>query len=254
MVERSQLQRTTLKWLLRALYAGLLLVLFCGAGYLSFSQFVRSGSIAAPDVVGLELEEARALLAERELGARHLVGEDRFDDTIPAGRIVQQRPQAGNLMKRGGEVRLTLSLGKQLAQVPDLQGQALQAALTELGAAGLQLGRRGTVYWNDSEPGTVVYQSPPAGTEIDRSVPVDVFIAAEDPEDTFVMPDLVYRRASAVRPRFEALGFRFGSVKYEPYEGVEPGTILRHTPLAGHPLRRRDAISLVVAVEPELES
>ena len=38
-----------------------------------------------------------------------------------------------------------------------------------------------------------------------------------------------------------------GTVKFEPYEGILDGTILRQTPLPGHPLRRRDVISLVVA-------
>jgi serine/threonine-protein kinase len=236
------------RWASRLAYALLLAFLFGFSGYFAFNNFVRRGSIAAPDVVGLELGESATLLGERGLRTRHLEDEDRFDDTVPAGRIVQQRPRAGTLMKRGGEIRVTLSRGKQLARVPDLQGQALQAALTELSAVGLQLGRRGTVFWNDSEPGTVVHQSPAGGTEIDRSTPIDILVAGDDPSDTFVMPDLVYGRADVVRPRFESLGFRFGSVKYEPYEGVEPGTILRHTPLAGHPLRRRDAISLVVAV------
>ena len=61
------------------------------------------------------------------------------------------------------------------------------------------------------------------------------------------MPDLVYRRYEAVRQSLQAGGFRFGSVTFEPYEGVAEGTILRQQPLPGHPLRRSDAISLVVA-------
>jgi hypothetical protein len=42
-------------------------------------------------------------------------------------------------------------------------------------------------------------------------------------------------------------------VKYEPYEGIEAGVVLRQYPLAGHPLRRHDVISLVVAAPAEGE-
>ena len=57
--------------------------------------------------------------------------------------------------------------------------------------------------------------------------------------------------AASVRGFFELRGFRLGGVKFEPYEGVAAGTVLRQFPLAGHPLTRRDAISLVVvAAEP----
>ena len=61
------------------------------------------------------------------------------------------------------------------------------------------------------------------------------------------MPDLVYRSYDRVLNFFESRGFRIGSVKYEPYEGIEPGVVLRQFPLAGHRLARDDVISLVVA-------
>jgi beta-lactam-binding protein with PASTA domain len=61
------------------------------------------------------------------------------------------------------------------------------------------------------------------------------------------MPDLVYRDYESARPYFEQHGFRFGSVKYERYEGVSAGVILRQFPLPGHPFTKQDNISLVVA-------
>ncbi len=60
------------------------------------------------------------------------------------------------------------------------------------------------------------------------------------------MPDLVYRDYDQVRPYFEQLGFKFGNVKFERYEGVAAGVILRQFPLPGHPLTHDDAVSLVV--------
>mgnify|MGYP003477662428 CR=1 FL=1 len=80
-----------------------------------------------------------------------------------------------------------------------------------------------------------------------RQVDPPVADALPAPADTFIMPDLVYRRYEPVRRYFEGGGFRLGAVKFEPYEGISDGTILRQNPLPGHPLRRRDVISLVVA-------
>jgi beta-lactam-binding protein with PASTA domain len=61
------------------------------------------------------------------------------------------------------------------------------------------------------------------------------------------MPDLVYRNYEDARRFFQQRGFRVGSVKFEVYAGIREGVILRQFPLAGHPLRRNDAISLVVS-------
>ena len=136
-------------------------------------------------------------------------------------------------------------------QLTELSGMAAQAAQMNLAAVGLALGRRGNVFNDHGTPGTVIFQNPPAGTEVDRSTEVDVLVSIDNPTQVYVMPDLVYRRDIDVRQFFRERGFRLGSIKYEPYEGVEEGVILRQYPQAGHPLRRDEPISLVVAANVE---
>jgi beta-lactam-binding protein with PASTA domain len=66
------------------------------------------------------------------------------------------------------------------------------------------------------------------------------------------MPDLIYRSYDDVRGFFEQRGFHLGSVRFETYEGIPPGIVLRQFPLAGHPLHPQDPIALVVAAtQPE---
>jgi serine/threonine-protein kinase len=228
-------------------YAGVLFVVLGLSSYLSFSAFVRRGAMAAPDVVGLTLDEAREMLERGGLRMRRVEGEERFDEKVPAGHVVQQDPAAGQAVKQGGRVRVILSKGHELVQVPDLVGQTLRAAQAQLAVAGLAMGVSARVFWAGVDPGTVALQSPPAGTSVSPTTRIDVLVVSEDPESTYVMPDLVARHAEPVRRYLESRGFQFGSVKYEPYDGVEEGVILRHTPLAGHPLRRSDSITLVVA-------
>ncbi|MDP9122516.1 MAG: PASTA domain-containing protein [Acidobacteriota bacterium] len=76
---------------------------------------------------------------------------------------------------------------------------------------------------------------------------VDLLLAMAAAGERYLMPDLVYRHYEEVRPFFERRGFRFGSVRFERYEGVAAGVILRQFPLPGHPLTRNDPVSLVVA-------
>lgn len=231
-------------------FATVLLIVAGISAYLTFSASVRRGGMAAPDVLGLTVDESRALVAETGLEVRHRSQEDRFDDTTPADRILQQDPAPGNPMKRSGVLTVVVSKGQQVVVVPDLTGKAMQAVQTELAAAGLLPGRVSRIYWPGGDPATVVLQDPVANQESGRGSSVDLFLAIEDPGAAYIMPDLVYRRAEAVRRVFERWGFRFGSVKYEPYEGVEEGVVLRHTPLAGHPLRQHDSITLVIAAGP----
>jgi eukaryotic-like serine/threonine-protein kinase len=241
------MRRKLLRLLGLAAYGGFLLVLFGAAAYLSFNLFVRSGVTRTPDLTGLTREQAGAALAEQGLRWSSSEPEGRYSETVPAGQVVQQRPGAGSLVKRGSRVEVVLSQGPQRLTVPDLAGQALPAAQVALAAAGLSVGRTVSVYSSQAAPGTVVEQDPPPQASVAPSTAVDLLLALDDSGGTYLMPDLVYRGYPQVKRFFETQGFRLGSVRFEAYEGVPEGVILRQFPLAGHPLGRRDAISLVVA-------
>jgi serine/threonine-protein kinase len=229
-----------------AAYGLVLAVVFVVSGYLAFSLFVRRGVTDVPELAGLPEERANALLADQGL---RLVsgGPGRYSANVPTGRVIETRPRAGSLVKRGSAVEVVVSLGAQRLVVPDLGGKALQAAQVTLRGTGFELGDTLSIVAAAGAPGAVVGQDPPAGVEVPVGSRVDLLVALDSTPETYVMPDLVYRRFEPVRRSFEAGGFRFGVIKFEPYEGVSEGTILRQLPLPGHPLRRRDSISLVVA-------
>ena len=238
---------TLLRWLGRLFHLGVLAVLFVFSAYLSFSLFVRSGVTRTPDVSGLSQPEAEAVLLDHGLEARASEVKARYSETVPEGRVLDQSPNPGSLVKRNKAVRITLSLGPERATMPDLRGQALQAAEVALRAAGLEPGVSLSVFRAGADPGTVLDQQPPPGRPVPKDTVVELLLAEDGGEPAFLMPDLVYRRIEPVRGFFESAGFRLAGVREEPYDGVSEGVILRQSPPAGFPVTRRDAVSLVVA-------
>lgn len=230
-------------------YLGLLAGASALVAYVAFSQFVRRGVTPTPNVLGMAERDAVALLADQGL-ASQISDDERFDDEVAAGHVLLQKPSAGTLVKRGSLVTINLSRGPLQLKVPDVTGTAPQAAQVTLTAAGLTVGRTLTVFSEEGESGTVAGQYPAGGTRAERGAPVDLFVASGSSE-TWVMPDLVDLAYDNVRRFFEARGFRIGRVSYEIYTGIEPGTVLRQFPQAGHPLHRGDVIALsLAAAEP----
>ena len=243
-----------MRWLLRALlrlaYLAVVGVLFVASAYVGFSGFVRRGVTPVPSVVGLGLDEASLRLSDQGLRPRHESGTDRFTDDVAAGKVVEQRPGAGSIAKRGGAVTLVLSRGRRVVPVPELVGSARPAAQVTVTAAGLTAGALAQVV-AERPVGTVVAQDPAAGTNVGPGTAVRLYFAGEQARETYVMPDLIDREYRLVRQLLDSYGFRVGSVKFEPYEGVSESLVLRQFPLPGHPLRRGEVISLVVAAVPE---
>jgi beta-lactam-binding protein with PASTA domain len=228
-------------------YALLLVAAFAFAAYLAFSFFVRSGVTAMPPLAGLSRAEAVHSLLDQGLEPRTGSNSTRYDDKVPVGHVVRQNPEAGTFVKRGSRVELVLSLGPRRVEVPNLAGKALPAAQVALSALGLGMGSILGAFDSRRPPGSVLEQDPDAGSAVAPATPVDLLLTMATPAERYLMPDLVYRHYDEVRPYFERRGFRFGSVKFERYEGVAAGVILRQFPLAGHPLTRSDPVSLVVA-------
>ncbi|HZF07573.1 MAG TPA: PASTA domain-containing protein [Thermoanaerobaculia bacterium] len=227
-------------------YAALLVLAFGFAAYLSFSTFVRSGVIPVPDVVGLSRADAGNRLVERGL-ALQVAAKGRYDDKVPAGKVLRQIPDARTFVKRGSRVQLVLSSGPQRVEVPDLVAQTFPVAQVTLSGRSLIVGTTLSAFVAGHETGTVVAQDPDPGAEVPPASQVDVLLAQPAAGERFIMPDLVYHQYERVRTFFEREKFRLGSVKYERYEGVAAGVILRQFPLPGHPLSHDDPVSLVVA-------
>lgn len=228
-------------------YLGVLAAVFAVVAYTSFSLFVRGGVTSTPELLGLSDQDAVALLADQGLALAWAEDGDRYDDRVPLGHVLLQRPRAGTLLKRGRTVTVVLSRGPQLSLVPNVVGSDLQAAQVQLAAGGLSFGRTLSLFSLGGAPGVVVSQFPRANERIEGDGSVDLFLSLARSGQTFVMPDLVRRSFEEIRRFCAHFGFTLGRVSYERYLGLQPGTVIRQFPLAGHPIRAHDVISLGLA-------
>ena len=91
-----------------------------------------------PQLRGLTADEATQLLGD--LGLVLAVGEDVFDDEVPAGEIAVQRPAVDTDLDRGGTITANVSKGPDLVTFPDLTGMTLPQIGQALTDAGLRVG------------------------------------------------------------------------------------------------------------------
>ena len=91
-----------------------------------------------PQLRGLSTEEATQLLGD--LGLVLAVGEEVFDDEVPAGEIATQTPAVDTTLDRGGTITANVSKGPDLVTFPDLTGMTLPQIGQALTDAGLRVG------------------------------------------------------------------------------------------------------------------
>jgi serine/threonine-protein kinase len=223
---------------------GLVVVTFFVSFFVAMRVEMRSSALAVPDLVGLTLEEARAL-AKTELVLE--VVDQRNDPRVASGRILEQMPPEGASVRRGRKVKLVLSLGGRVLSVPDLVGQAARAVTIELAQEGFVPGEEARVHSARMEAGRVLAQVPPAQTSAVPSSRVHRLVSAGPLPVAAVMPDLRGRRREEVEQWIEMAGLRRGAVRHVAAAGRAQGLVVAQAPLSGHPVRVKDVVDLAVA-------
>jgi beta-lactam-binding protein with PASTA domain len=129
----------------------------------------------APELVGLGCLEAHALAAAAHVRLTVSVW---VTDTGPWGRVLDQRPSPGALLKRGARIAVIVS-GRPYEEVPDVRGLPLDDAierLTWLGLVPLADVRRPPRALPDAH---IASTRPPAGSVLSSGSVVALMRAAE---------------------------------------------------------------------------
>jgi eukaryotic-like serine/threonine-protein kinase len=117
-----------------------------------------------PEVLGLQADRARSLLEATGFA----VEVDSVEAEEPRGSVIAQDPEGGTPVLVAGAVRLRVSLGPPMVEIPDLMGLPEEQAVETIRSLGLVVSDVRTVFRFGRDRGIVVEQDPAPGTQVDR--------------------------------------------------------------------------------------
>ena len=140
-----------------------------------------------PNFVGMDYAQVQN---NREYTGMYLfyVTEE-YSDTAPAGQIMQQQPDADTVLKAGETIRLVVSKGPQMAEMPNVIGFTQDAAVQTLQSSGLIASCFMVVNDGSYAAGCVVRTSEEPGTRVEVGTVITVYIAADPSVQITVTPE-----------------------------------------------------------------
>ena len=187
--------------------------------------------VRVPDFTGKTLEEAEILADKAHV--RLDSPDKRYDETVPANRVISQRPAAYERVKMNSKVTLVVSLGKEIVEMPDLLGLSLREAMLELERLELLPGAQSRDYSNEVEVNKVASQSPPAGAQVEKGTIVEI-VVSDGPEPQLVtVQDFRGMDIAQAESLLTVSGLVKGRVTEEAREGAQPGIIFSQQPESG---------------------
>ena len=152
------------------------LILAIALGIGGWWTLVGPGSrVVVPSTVGGSFNEAVASFTP--LGLTAVVLENRFDEEIAKGKIIESVPPGGGKVDAGGSVKLIISKGPERYTIPSIAGltpEAAQGAITKLP---LTIGTTTEVFNSEIPKGFVISSTPASGSSVKRDSKVDLLVS-----------------------------------------------------------------------------
>ncbi|WP_075004028.1 Stk1 family PASTA domain-containing Ser/Thr kinase [Streptacidiphilus jiangxiensis] len=162
-----------------------------------------------PTLAGKSVDDAIKALQQAGLavGSRQQQG----DATIPAGSVVGTDPAAGTQVAANTPVNLIISSGPQPVDLPDVTGESIDQATSDLQQAGFQVRIAPDQVFSDQDAGTVASMSPPAG-QSQQGVTVTLTISKGQQQAT--VPDVTGLSEKDAQRKLKQAGFKVRSLGF----------------------------------------
>ena len=225
-----------------AVLVGILFMGFFVGSFLSFGKFWSSAEINVPDVVGKSSVVAQQILEDKNLRVKIV---EANDDSVPAGQVVSQYPEAGAKVKEQRLVTITVSKGGQELTMPDLKSMSRSNAEEKLKKMGLKLGA--VFEENAKEPaGTVINQDPRSGSKITKGQTVDITVSLGEKKKEVTVQNYTGLSVDSAKSNLEANGLSLGGISEET--STKPkGTVIGQSPAAGSTTTEGGSVSLIIS-------
>jgi serine/threonine-protein kinase len=195
------------------------------------------------DVVGLE--EEKAIEALNEKGIEYEI-ERSYDENFDEGIVMSQDIAEGTELKEGDKVKLIISKGKEMLDVPDVVGKTLEEATTLLTAAGFQVDEDDE-YDDEVEKDYVISQSPNGETQAARGSTITIVVSKGKEVKVAVVPDLKKKTVQEAESALSAVNLKLGNVKQEYSDSIDEGQVIAQSIAAGTEIKEESSVDITIS-------
>jgi serine/threonine-protein kinase len=187
-----------------------------------------------------DLTEAQAIKALKDENLAPGQIDKAYSDTVPEGKVISSKPEAGKPLKRGAGVDLVVSRGPKPVKVPRVVGQSRASALAELRGVGLVPRIESEQFSETVASGVVISQKPGRTKTVDSGS--DVFLVLSKGPPPVTVPNVVGMRLSNAERELEAAGLKVASNSLLP--GIALGIVRSQSSPEGSQVPKGSTITL----------
>jgi serine/threonine-protein kinase len=222
------------------------LVLAIAVGVAGWWSLVGPGSqVVVPSTVGATYDEAVSVL--QPLGLTAAIIENRFDEEIAKGSVIESSPAGGGRVQANGTVNFIVSKGPERYTIPKTTGLTVSAAQNAISRFPLEILPINETFSDEIPKGFVIQTRPESGTSVKRDAQVEI-IVSKGIEQVALASYLGKSGEQALNELTEA-GFDVEPT-YAYSESVLELAVISQNPAGGSALDKGAKVSIVISKGP----
>lgn len=194
-----------------------------GIGYGAYQFFESTNkveTVAIPQVAGMNVNEATQVLEQAGFVVSRI---DEPNPDVPRDTVIATEPGVGSGLPQGSRIKLRVSSGPELTNVPDVRDKKAEEARHLLEEAGLVVNPKLREEPHEEIPrGNVIEQSPAAGSQVSKGTRVTLTVSSG--LETKTVPDVTGQTLESARATLESAGFVVEVVEVDSTE--KQGTVV----------------------------
>ncbi len=208
-----------------------------------------SSKINAPNLKGLYYSQ---VIADPQYSNVVIAeGEYVYNETVDAGKIISQEPEANRKIDPGATITVTISRGNRTFALPNYVNSDARQAKIELDRFGVQCVEAAPEYNDEIENGFVIRTDPAAGTMLTEGDTVTITVS-RGPEFVMVdMPDLMGKSLNTALELLDVTGLEWDEPVYTEADG-EPDLVIYQSIAPGTQVEKGTRVSFQLSKEREL--
>lgn len=173
----------------------------------------NKNQVQVPNVLGMDKDTAEA---EIEKAGLVFVLDSKISSEYDLDKVAKTSPEAGTSLKKGSEVKVSLSDGKEETTVPDVSNMYIDSAKEILKNYGFTAGEITTEYSDTIPLNNVISQSIEAKSQAPKGSTIDLVVSKGQDVTVIKVPKLLGKTLSDAKGSIETIGLTLG--KAEPLE------------------------------------
>ncbi|MGL6186797.1 MAG: Stk1 family PASTA domain-containing Ser/Thr kinase [Clostridium chrysemydis] len=239
-------EKNSIKKIIIGIVVAVVILAVGAGGFFALSKMSKPKDVKLPNFVGMKIDDAQVEAKKYDL----TLDIKKENSGKEEGTVLNMDPKAGDTVKEGSTVKVTVSAGKKKVEVPNVVEESLEDAKAILKSKGLTNISEDYQY-SDKAAGTVMSQNPSKGQEVTEDTDITL-IVSKGPEIKYTtVPRLTGLSKDEAIQKLQSVNLKYSEESKIVDSSEQVGKVVSFTPGANEKLPEGSTVTIYVGKEDE---